>query len=183
MLVTQLIFLSFSSKACYTLLVTVMRISATVSWFPSMPRPPTHQSTVCVYRIYSPGCKRKRLDLMYFCWTCVAKGVKGFFQINKLMYQLFLCHIQALFTWHNYVFWWFLLLETQMMTSLYSQDWSKWQQTLCLDTPRKFHSFSNHVGVLISLLCFFAFNKSVGDRRVNMHGWNHLPEKISVTHA
>lgn len=51
-----------------------MRITATVSWSPSMHRPPTHPSTACVYRTYWPGCRRKRLDSMYSCWTCAAKG-------------------------------------------------------------------------------------------------------------
>lgn len=127
MLLTQFIrfdntSLSLLRQACSTLLVMVMRTTATVSWFPSMRRPPTNQSTVCVYRIYLPGCRRKRLDLTYSCWTCAAKGVR-FFQMYLFMHQLFdvtlkLDHLLLMISF----------LETQMMMSLYNQDCSRWQQ-------------------------------------------------------
>lgn len=65
---------TFAPQDCCTLPDTVMKIMATVSWFPSTHPPPTHRNTACVCRTYWPKCRRKRLDSMCSCWTCAAKG-------------------------------------------------------------------------------------------------------------
>ncbi len=59
----------------------------------------TSEHCLCVQNILT-RMQEKETGLNVFLLDMCRKRCERFFQINKLMYQPFLCHIQALFTWH-----------------------------------------------------------------------------------
>lgn len=167
---------SFLPQACFILLVMAMRITETVSWFPLMRLPPTHRSIVYVYRISWPECKRKRLDSMCSCWTCAAKG-------ENYIYLLYWGLMQKNPSLFMFVVWMISFKETPTMMSLYSQDWSRWQQILCSDTLRKC-SIPSFKGCQITC-SVFAFNKSSSEDFNLRRIWMKHPawyERVSLMH-
>lgn len=94
---------------------------------------------------------------MFSYWTCAGKS-------KTISIRIIWCCssvLQAVFMHQAFCF-----VETLMMTSLCNQDWSKWQQILYLDMPRKFlplwcrcsnspcllFCFTGHISNIISLL-------------------------------